>query len=462
MTLGLRSTARPAPDRQSIDDLHRVCGVYTMPATAGRILDAVDWRADVDLSAARLLEPAAGNGEFVVQAGKRLIASCRARGVEPTIRRLRQRIAAFELHPDAASEARRRVRAVLRATGVHYATAAACATAWIRNADFLLSERPASEHTHVVGNPPYVRWSKIPTRLKSIYEARLPRHVTRGDLFLPFLDRSFDRLEPGGKCGFLCSDRWLYMAFAERFRRDWLPWIDVLANDSVEPAQVFNRRVDAYPAILIASRRFTPGRREVPARTNPGRTLEELRFEIKAGPALGHTPAYVLGPDEDDVEPELLSPWVHGSEIREGAIDWRGRHVVNLFADRGDLVDLRRFPRLERRLEKFRPELTKRSIVRRGAPWYRTIDRTRAADWRRPKLLVPELAKTPRVALDRSGAVPSHGVYAIFAPDDCIDDLHERLRGGGLARALDGTAPKLKGGYTRCYKRFLSRIRIRI
>ena len=136
--------------------------------------------------------------------------------------------------------------------------------------------------------------------------------------------------------------------------------------------------------------------------------------------------------------------------------------MVNLFADRGDLVDLRRFPRLERRLEKFRSELAKRSIVRRGAPWYRTIDRTRAADWRRPKLLVPELAKIPRVALDRSGAVPSHGVYAIFAPDDRIDDLHERLRGGGLARALDGTAPKLKGGYTRCYKRFLSRIRIQL
>ena len=56
--------------------------------------------------------------------------------------------------------------------------------------------------------------------------------------------------------------------------------------------------------------------------------------------------------------------------------------------------------------------------------------------------------------------MPSHGTYAIFAPDDHIEDLYEVLRDGGLARALDGIAPRLKGNYTRCYKRFLSGIRI--
>ena len=80
----------------------------------------------------------------------------------------------------------------------------------------------------------------------------------------------------------------------------------------------------------------------------------------------------------------------------------------------------------------------------------------------RQKLLVPELAKVPRVAIDRSGAVPSHGVYAIFAPSGRIDDIYDSLRDGGLARALDGIAPRIKGNYMRCYKRFLSRIRIPI
>ena len=426
-----------------------------MPAVAGRILDAVGWRADADLSGLRLLEPAAGNGAFVVEAANRLVASLRARRIEPTAATLRPRITAFELHARVASEARRRVRAALQAMSVHHRTATACATAWILDADFLLSDESALDCTHVVGNPPYVRWSRIPGRLKAIYDRRLPRHVTQGDLFLPFLDKALRLLKPDGKCGFLCSDRWMYMAFGERFRQEWSPWLDIRSNESVKPADVFDRRVDAYPTILIASKRRTPKTpRRVPVR-HACPTLEELDYVIKAGPALGHAPAFVVGPDEDSVEPELLRPWVGSSEVRDGSVDWSGRRVVVLFDDDGRLRDLRRFPRLESRLEKFIPELAKRWIVRNGAPWYRTIDRIRAVDWIRPKLLVPELAKVPRIALDRSGAVPSHGIYAIFGPGDRIEALYEILRDGGLARALDGIAPRLKGDYTRCYKRFL-------
>ena len=431
-----------------------------MPAVAGRILDAVGWRAEVDLSHLRLLEPAAGSGEFVVQAAERLVASCRARDIKPTIQILGPRITAFELHAQASSEAQRRVSNSLQAIGVHRVTAVACATAWILNADFLLSETPASDYTHVVGNPPYMRWSKIPPCLKSIYEERLPRRVTRGDLFLPFLDRALDFLQPAGKCGFLCSDRWLYMAFAERFRQEWLPWLNILSNDRADPADVFDRRVDTYPTILIASKRVAKKARNASVILRMGRTLSELKYDIKVGPALGHTPAFVLQPDEDDVEPELLHRWIDGSEILEGAVTWRGRRVVAMFDNDGKLLDLCRFPRLERRLNSFTAELRSRSIVRHGATWYRTIDRIRAVDWLRPKLLVPELARVPRVAIDRSGVVPSHGVYAIFAPGDHVEPLYEVLRKGGLARALDGIAPKLKGNYTRCYKRFLSSIRI--
>ena len=464
MTLRPRSTTGTPADRrldQSIDDLHRVCGVYTMPVVASSILDAVGWRADTDLSDLRLLEPAAGNGEFVVQAGERLVSSCRALGTEPTIQLLRPRITAFELHPPAASEAQHRVRVSLQATGVSTATASACAAAWVRNADFLLSEMPPADHTHVVGNPPYIRWSRIPACLKSTYEERLPRRVIRGDLFLPFLDRAFDLLPPGGKCGFLCSDRWMYMAFAERFRQTWLPWLDILSNDPVSAAEVFDRRVDAYPTILIASKRTTQKPQYRVAVRHAWRTLDDLQYVIKAGPALGHTPAFVVRPDEDDVEPELLFPWIHSSEVLDGSINWQGRRVIAMFADDGNLIDLQRFPGLQHRLQKFLPELSKRSIVRHGAPWYRTIERVRSTDWLRPKLLVPELARVPRIAIDRSGAIPSHGVYAIFAPGDRIEDLYEILGDGGLARALDGIAPRLKGNYTRCYKRFLSRIRIR-
>ncbi len=444
---------------REIDALHRRCGVYTKPAVVRRILDAVGWRRVADLSRSRLLEPAAGNGEFVVEAARRLVASCRGHGVEISASSLSGRIRAFELHPGAADEARSRVRAALRELGAHRRTADACAKAWVLDADFLLAAPSRDGFTHVVGNPPYIRWSKIPTRLKAAYVDRLPREMTGGDLFLPFLDRALEQLRPGGRCGFLCSDRWRFMAFAEGFRRRWLPALDVLSEDSLPAGEAFVSDVGAYPTVLIASRR--PGK--VPAARDrsirKGKTFGELGYVVKVGPALGHTPAFVLEPHETDVEPELLRPWIDGSEIREGDVLWRGRRVVVMHGDDGEPVDPERFPVLAARLGRFAGELRRRSIVRNGADWRRTIDRVRAGDWTRPKLVVPELAKVPRLAIDRSGAIPSHGVYAIFAPDDDIDALYERLRDGKLARALEGISPRVKGGYVRCYKRFLLAIR---
>ena len=451
-------------ESEAVEALHRRCGVYTTPDVAGRILDAVGWCADVELRSARLLEPGAGDGEFVVQAAERLVACYRENGTEPKIDVLRDRILAFELHPDEARKARSRVVERLGELGVHHRTAEACGKAWIRNADFLLSDASGSGesgYTHVVGNPPYVRWSKIPSVLKVAYERHLPREVTRGDLFLPFLDRALDALQTDGRCGFLCSDRWRYTMSARNFRQKWLPLLDVVSNDPIDATDAFTRNVSAYPTILIASKRSTPRQERPPMVARPvGRTLKELGCTVKVGPALGTTPAFVLRPDEDGVEAELLVPWVGSAEVFEGAVRWRGHRVVAMFDDAGHLIDPGRFPSLAQRLDAFAPALKKRSIVQHGALWYRTIDRVRASDWSRPKLLVPELAKIPRVAVDRSGAIPSHGVYAIFARDDQVEDIYEKLRDGRLARALEGIAPKVKGGYVRCYRRFLSMIRV--
>ena len=131
-----------------------------------------------------------------------------------------------------------------------------------------------------------------------------------------------------------------------------------------------------------------------------------------------------------------------------------------MFDDTGHLIDPGRFPSLAQRLEAFAPALKKRSIVQNGAlcigPSTGCEPRTgpgRSCSCR-------ELAKVPRVAVDRSGSVPSHGVYAIFVCDDRIEAIYDKLRDGRLARALDGIAPKVKGGYVRCYRRFLSMIRV--
>ena len=175
---------------------------------------------------------------------------------------------------------------------------------------------------------------------------------------------------------------------------------------------------------------------------------------------MGVTPAFVLDPDEHDVEPNLLHPWIDTQEVLSGQVQWSGRRVISPFNDTGALIHLEAYPLLATRLRRFDGRLRARYIVRNGAPWYRTIDKVIIADWAAPKLLIPEVAKLPRVAIDRTGAIPSHGLYCIFSHDADIQDIYDRLRDGKLAKALAPIAPKVKGRYTRCYRRFLAMMEI--
>jgi len=223
---------RPSARLEEISALHRYCGVYTQADVVGKILDAVGWNDTADLPKLRLLEPAAGDGAFVTEAARRLVLSFRKRGVAPTTKSLRDCIVAFEIHAAEARKARTNVSNAMRSLGVHHTASKALARAWIRSDDFLLSHLSTIQFTHAVGNPPYVRWAKVPKNLRAAYENVLPGDMIGGDLFLPFLDRALMQLRQGGRCGFLCSDRWRYMAFAQKFRTKWLSKLKIESEES--------------------------------------------------------------------------------------------------------------------------------------------------------------------------------------------------------------------------------------
>lgn len=470
------SAAGPSPRvPDHVRELHARCGIYTRIETVQWFLDEIGWTVNADLTEARLLEPSCGDGVFLAEAAARLCESFRTQSHRRTFGRLVPRLLGFELHPCEAAKARKQVRTTLVEHGVSTDTAHRLVGEWIRSEDFLLADVPDRSFSHVVGNPPYVRWSKVPIALKRAYENKLPSHAARGDLCLAFLDRALSALGDQGRIGFLCSDRWLYSAYAVEFRKIVLPDYIIERCDAASDEDVFETRVNAYPIKLIARRRKMPHRgnsrwitstKKTGARTThkSGRskylTLEEAGCRIRVGPALGPERAFVGTLNEIGVEPELLAPYIGPRELGSDSISWKGRYVVCMHDESGALRDLTEFPKLRSRLRKFQKRLQGRAIVKQGAPWHRTIDRVRHVDWTRPKLLVPEMTKEPRVILDFDGYIPSHGIYAIFAPDDDVEALYEKLRDGKLAQALEGIAPKVNGGYVRCYKRFLSMVSI--
>lgn len=448
------------PVDPAVSELHQRCGVYTNSKMVEEILDLVGWRDSSNLTSGRLLEPSAGDGAFVVEAARRLIRSAHRLGVTdwttiaPCIR-------SYELHPEEAAIARSILREMLNDEGVPMESALCLIEVWITTGDFLLNFPGANRFTHVVGNPPYSRWSKIPKPLREKYEGALPKSIARGDIFLPFLDLGIESLTTGGKLGFLCSDRWRYMAFASDFRRSRLPHMIVHKDQQVTAAEVYRRDVDIYPSVLVMEKQDISA---VKASTNrSGATLADLGFEVRVGPALGCTDAYVIPLKFiHEIEEELLAPWADARCIQDDHIGLDGRHIICLHDPAGDLRNVESYPKAHAWLQRYKTQLSNRSIVtKHGAVWFRPIDKVQASKWSGPKILLPELAKVPRVALDRGGIVPSHGIYAIMPknPEADIEGLYNRLRSGGLAAALNGKAPKVKGEYIRCYKSILQELR---
>jgi adenine-specific DNA-methyltransferase len=463
----------PRATAREVADLHERCGIFTQDSTAGAMLGSIGWRAQADLSGASLLDPCIGDGAFIVPAVETLIASLRRTGTPPTPETLAGRILGIELHRPTFRKAWAVVEAALLSAGIDAASASRALHVWLHNDDFLLRDFRSTTFTHIVANPPYLRWGKLPRGLAETYRNRLPAAWTSGDLSVAFIAKMIELAADGGRLALLSSDRWLHAAHAERFRTHWLPKVRIDRIEQVDSRAVFRTPVSAYPVIAILTRLDANHQAQRPTVPAADRSLNRIiegwmaRFppmqqagcEIRVGPALGPEAAFVGR--ALDVEDALLLPYLRPREIVGDGIAGAGDQVIRVHAPGGGLIDLRRYPKAARHLERFRQRLEQRACVQGASGarrWYRTIDRIDPTRWARDKLLLPEILCTPRIALDQAGHVPAHGIYAIFSTGWPLPILRDLLAAGILGAVLKCIAPRIGGGCKRCYKRFLSRL----
>lgn len=452
---------------KSVQALHDRCAIYTAATTAARLLDLAGWTADADLTEAHLLEPCAGEGAILLEAIDRLLESLRCRGLALSRETLSDRITSFEIHPATAKVARASVVRRLKAAGLSPASARWVAQTWLVQDDFLT--RPPVTATHVVANPPYVRWSKLPRRLAAIYRASLRPEATRGDLSVAFLDRMLDWAEADGHVVALVSDRWMFAQYGAAFiaqiaERGW--GLRVLDD---RPSNAFVREVGAYSAIV----RFQRGGTDQAAgpalhatrraerclhdalRARHG-TIVEAGCTVRVGPALGCGDTYILDEAADyGIEPELLRPYVGRSNLQDGRTVASGSVVVAPYDQDGKPIQLANWPGFASWVSQHKAKLAKRSCVQPNGAWWRTIDAIGVQWAQSPKLLVPELCQRPRATLDCTDAIPAHSLYAIWSTEWPTDVLQRVLNGGLLRITAEAQAPTLKHGWFRFYRRFL-------
>lgn len=502
-----------AVERMASSGIEERGAIFTRREVVDFILDLVGYTVDRPLHQARLLEPSFGDADFLLPAIERLLVAYRAQGDDKDIAAdLRGAIVGVELHRETFEETKRKVIAFLQARVVAPLAARTLAEAWLHQGDFLLEEL-ASDITHVVGNPPYVRQELIPDELMAEYRRRYATIYDRADIYVPFIERSVQLLASGGALGFICADRWMKNRYGGPLRGLIADRYHLRAYVDMMGTQAFHTEVSAYPAIfVIANEKGAATRlahrplidrdalaslaRSLTGDTVPEHadvkeiaalargaepwvlesfdqlavvrrleaaypTLEEAGCKVGIGVATGADKVFIGPFDALDVEDDRKLPLAMAKDIHSGSVVWRGKGVINPFNDDGGLVSLARYPRLARYLDLHGTEIKKRFVSQKNPNgWYRTIDRIYPALTYKPKLLIPDIKSDANIVYEPGNLYPHHNLYFITSDEWDVRALQAVLL-SGIARLFVAIySTKMRGGYLRFQAQYLRRIRV--
>jgi adenine-specific DNA-methyltransferase len=435
----------------------------------------------------RLLEPAAGQGAFFLPLLPRLVEACRTQ--KKTIDLLRPVIRAYEIDGEVAADLRRQCVATLEELDVPRAKAAEIAQSWVRNEDFL-EARPRKRFTHIVSNPPYIRWDSIPAALRDVYKTRFKSFKQRADLYVAFIEHALGLLEPYGQLAFLCPGTWTRNVYGNAIREaftsqgqlktiidfsdvdsfetsaDAYPHFFVFEKDSAGPTQIssvvgfdriersgnkvvrtflpsaspllLTRDFAAQKAVKVARRRFPK--------------LEDAGCTIRVGSATGCNNVFLGSAKDIPIERSRLLPFVNASSIHNGKVRWAGTQIVNVFDKNGKVVKLSKFPRMAAHLRKNKKKLQSRAKASQSRVWWRTIDSLHPDWYASSKLLVVDVSALPVIGIDTTGYCAGSGVYQIKSDEWPLADLLTLLSAGVLGLFVATLSAGATAGFHRFQK----------
>ena len=492
--------------------------VFTRRWVVEMILDLCGYTSTRDLAAMRIVDPACGEGAFVLPVLDRLIESCQISGRPLTD--VKDAVRAFDLQSRHVAVLRSLVTSRLEEAGLSDREAKTIAELWVTHADFLRVWHDPESVDFVVGNPPYIRPEDLTLELLEEYRATCRTMSGRADIYIGFFEFGLRLLAQDGVLGFICADRWMRNAYGNKLRELISSRFSVEAVVEMHDVDAFADNVAAYPAVTVIRHRAqqrpmittttadfneeaatalvqwsqenaqSGEATQLPAGTvvarlprwfegsaswptgSPERLrlLEQLedRFEtietgstrVGIGVATGADAVFITD-DSTVAEPDRLVPLLMTTDINSGSVDWQGRYLVNPWAGKGQLADLDDYPKLRRHYESHRVQLQGRYVARRnGSDWYRTIDPVHTDLIPQPKLLFPDMKMVSHPVLDEGGFYPHHNLYYVTSTEWDLAVLGGLLLSGVAQFFIESYAVRMRGGTLRFQAQYLRRIRV--
>jgi hypothetical protein len=446
------------------------------------MLDISGYTSDRDLSSITVIEPACGEGAFVIEIISRLYESARRFHFDPK-ETARRNLVCFDIDGNKIQKCIHTI--VSSGFDVGHSL--------FRQEDFLLAAAPPVDL--IIGNPPYVRHEQIPEEQKEKYKKLFPTFRHRADLYIPFYEKSLQLLKSDGKHCFICSNRWLKNQYGYGLRNSISSSFNLRTIVNLERINPFEEDVIAYPAISLIVKETAystfeyadigdintfrdnnfPSKQYVMPHSGDWSdtfnivsnrlelsSIEDMGFKVGIGVATGADKIFIGCNLPDLIERELLLPILTSKDVRHNKLNWSGNYLFNPFDDNGHVIDISRYPKAQAYMESHRKKLQERHVSKKNpANWYRTIDRIYKDLLPMPKILLPDISANDQILIDKGQYYPHHNMYYITGNGiNQLKILGAVLMSDFIVNQLSQLANSMNGGYSRWQSQYVRKLKL--
>jgi type I restriction-modification system DNA methylase subunit len=373
----------------------------------------------------------------------------------------------------------------------------------------------------IIGNPPYVRQETLGEEFKTFAQQNFETYAGTADLYIYFIEKAHKLLKPGGYFGMIVSNKWMRSNYGKALRNFLTRESALVEIVDFGELPVFENAA-TFPAIIITRRQptekqhflYAPIKRldfislpeEVQAvgsmldeRALQGENwalsgdkeqviLEKMRQvgvplgeyvdkEVFFGIKTGYNEAFVITRSirdrliaQDPKSEDLLKRFVVGDDVRKYHINFRDAYLICIpkgftNSHMGKSKDAwqwfeKAYPAIAKHLKPHAEIAKKRQD--QGDYWWELRACDYYAEFDKPKIVYPDIAKESRIAFDSSGLYFSNTVY--FIPRDdlyLLGLLNSKLIFAYFKRIASVLGDADKGGRLRWFRQDVMKLPIR-